>query len=89
MKPFLRDIARPSCGIKDGWLLRYPLESLSSCVERPLKLPIETAIALAGETREEALQIAELVLRDHKPPRISAEPVQQTPPAKFAIAPRY
>ena len=59
---------------QDGWLLRYPLESLSSCEERPLKLPIETAIALAGETREESLQIAELLLRDHKPPELSAEP---------------
>ena len=72
---------------QDGWLLRYPLESLSSCEERPLKLPIETAIALAGETREESLQIAELLLRDHKPPELSDEPpeVQQTPPAKFAM----
>ena len=72
---------------QDGWLLRYPLESLSSCEERPLKLPIETAIALAGETREESLQIAELLLRDHKPPELSDEPpeVQQTPPPKFAM----
>ena len=72
---------------QDGWLLRYPLESLSSCEERPLKLPIETAIALAGATREEPLQIAELLLRDHKPPELSDEPpeVLQTPPAKFAM----
>lgn len=50
-----------------------------------MKLPIETAITLAGETREESLQIAELVLRDHKPPEFPAEPVQQTPTAKFAM----
>jgi hypothetical protein len=71
---------------QDGWLLRYPLECRSLCDER-LKLPIETAVVLAGDTREESLQIAELLLRDHKPPNISAEPtgVQQTPPAKFAM----
>ena len=69
---------------QDGWLLRYPLECRSFSDER-LKLPIETTIALAGETREDSLQIAELLLRGHKPPKHDAEPVQQTPPAKFAM----
>ena len=72
---------------QDGWLLRYPLESLSSCEERPLKLPIETAIALAGETREESLQIAELLLRDHKPSEFPDEPPKCSRlPPKFACA---
>jgi hypothetical protein len=70
---------------EDGWLLRYPLECRSSCEERPLKLPIETTVVLPGETREESLQIAELLLRGHKPPKLPAEPVQETPPAKFAM----
>jgi hypothetical protein len=87
MKPFLRDIARSSCVIKTAGCSDTLFESLSSCEERSLKLPIETAIALAGETREESLQIAELLLRDHKPPEFPDEPpeVQQTPPAKFAM----
>ena len=69
---------------QDGWLLRYPLECRSFSDER-LKLPIETTVALAGKTREESLQIAELLLRGHKPPELPAEPVQQAPPAKFAM----
>ena len=44
------------------------------CEERPLKLPIETTIALARETHEDLLQMAELLLRGHKPPKLSAEP---------------
>ena len=69
---------------QDGWLLRYPLQCRSFCDER-LKLPIETTVALVGKTREDSLQIAELLLRGHKPPELRAEPVQQTPPAKFAM----
>ena len=55
--------------------------------ERPFNLPIETTVALVGETREDSLQIAELLLRGHKPPKIPAEPakVQHTPLAKFAM----
>jgi hypothetical protein len=69
---------------QDGWLLRYPLECRSFSDER-LKLPIETTVALVGKTREDSLQIAELLLRGHKPPKHPAEPVPQAPPAKFAM----
>jgi hypothetical protein len=72
---------------QDGWLLRYPLQGRSFYDERPFNLPIETTVPLVGKTREDSLQMAEFLLRDHKPPKIPAEPaeVQQTPPAKFAM----
>jgi hypothetical protein len=91
MKPFLRNTVRPSFGIKTDGCCDTALEVRSFCDERPFNLPMETTIALAGETREESLEIAELLLRGHKPPKILAEPakVQQTPLAKFAIAPQY
>ena len=60
---------------QDGWLLRYP-QGRSFCDEGPFDLPIETTVSLVGEAREDSLQLAELLLRDHKPPKISAEPAE-------------
>jgi hypothetical protein len=48
---------------------------------------LKATIPLVGETREDSLQIAGLLLHDHKPPKILAEPAteQPTPPTKFAM----
>jgi hypothetical protein len=71
---------------QDGWLLRYPIQDRSLYEEKRFNPPIEATIPLVGETREDSLQIAELLLRDHKPPKILAEPAteQPTPLTKFA-----
>jgi hypothetical protein len=72
---------------QDGWLLRYSIQGRPLYDERRFDPSIETRLPLVGETREDALQIAELFLRDHKPPKISAEPATEepTPPIKFAM----
>ena len=71
---------------QDGWLLRYPIEDRFLYEEKRFNPPIEATILLVSETREDSLQIAELLLRDHKPPKILAEPAteQPTPLTKFA-----
>jgi hypothetical protein len=56
MTPFLAQHRATLVRDEDGWLLRYPLERRSFCEERRFNLPIETAIALAGETRENLLR---------------------------------
>jgi hypothetical protein len=53
----------------DGWLLRYPLAS-SDFHEKHL---VEAKLRIVGETREDALMIAKLILRSHEPPKILAE----------------
>ena len=72
---------------QDGWVLRYPIRGPSIYGERSFNHPIESTLPLVGETREDALQIAELFLRDHKPPTIPTEFATQepTPPLKFAM----
>jgi hypothetical protein len=53
----------------EGWLLRYPLAS-SDLHEKHL---VEAKLRIVGETREDALMIAMLILRSHEPPKILAE----------------
>jgi hypothetical protein len=64
---------------QDGWLLRYPIEDRFLYEEKRFNPPIEATILLVSETREDSLQIAELLLRDHKPPKILAEPATEQP----------
>ena len=46
----------------------------------------EATLPIVGETRKDALMIAELVLRGHEPPEISTQPATEPPPhAKFAM----
>ena len=45
---------------QDGWVLRYPIQGPSIYGERSFNHPIESTLPLVGETREDALQIAEL-----------------------------
>ena len=48
--------------------------------------PFEATLPIVGETRKDALMIAELVLRGHEPPEISTQPATEPPPhAKFAM----
>jgi hypothetical protein len=63
---------------QDAWLLRYPIQDRSLYEEKRFNPPIEATIPLVGETREDSLQIAELLLRDHKPPRSSLSPRQSS-----------
>jgi hypothetical protein len=63
---------------QDGWLLRYPIEDRFLYEEKRFNPPIEATISLVGETREDSLQIAELLLRDHKPHKV-AEPATEQP----------
>ena len=67
----------------DGWLLRNPLAS-GNLHE---KHSFEASLFIVGESRKDALMIAEFVLRAHKPPEIPAEPATEpsSPPAKFAM----
>ena len=46
---------------QDGWLLRYPIQNRSLYEEKRFNSPIEATIPLVGETREDSLQIAELL----------------------------
>jgi hypothetical protein len=64
---------------QDGWLLRYSIKGRPLYDERRFDPSIETTLPLVGETREDALQVAELFLRDHKPPKIPAEPAIEEP----------
>ena len=72
---------------QEGWLLQYPIRGRSTSDEKRANPPIETTLPLVGETREDALQIAELFLRDHNPPKIPTEFATQepAPPLKFAM----
>jgi hypothetical protein len=46
----------------------------------------EVTLPIVGETRKDALMIAELVLRGHEPPEIPTQPATEPPPhAKFAM----
>jgi hypothetical protein len=68
----------------DGWLLRYPLSS-AHLQEQQLG-SFEVTLPIVGETRKDALMIAELVLRGHEPPEIPTRPATEPPPhAKFAM----
>ena len=68
----------------DGWLLRYRLAS-AHLQEQQLD-SFEATLPIVGETRKDALLIAELVLRGHEPPEIPTEPAIEPPPhAKFAM----
>jgi hypothetical protein len=65
-----------------GWLLRYPTST--GDFERRFGL-FEARVPIIGDTRKEALMIAELVLRGHEPIGIPAEPAtERPPPAKSA-----
>jgi hypothetical protein len=48
---------------------------------------VEASLLIIGESRKDALMIAELVLRDHEPPELSTEPTIEPspPPTKFAM----
>jgi hypothetical protein len=68
----------------DGWLLRYRLAS-AHLQEQQLD-SFEATLPIVGETRKDALLIAELVLRGHEPPEIPTQPATEPPPhAKFAM----
>ena len=68
----------------DGWLLRYPLASVN--LHEQQFGSFEATLPIVGETRKDALMIAELVLRGHEPPEISTQPATEPPPhAKFAM----
>jgi len=68
----------------DGWLLRYPLASAHLQEQRFGSF--EATLPIVGETRKDALMIAELVLRGHEPPEIPTESATEPPPhAKFAM----
>jgi hypothetical protein len=62
----------------DGWLLRYPLASVN--LHEPQFGSFEATLPIVGETRNDALMIAELVLRGHEPPEISTQPATEPPP---------
>ena len=47
----------------DGWLLRYPLASVN--LHEQQFDSFEATLPIVGETRKDALMIAELVLRGH------------------------
>ena len=57
----------------DGWLLRNPLAS-GNLHE---KHSFVASLFVVGESRKDALMIAEFVLRAHKPPEIPAEPATE------------
>ena len=69
----------------DGWLLRYPL-ARANLQERHFG-SVEASLLIIGESRKDALMIAELVLRDHEPPELPTEPTIEPspPPTKFAM----
>ena len=68
----------------DGWLLRYPLASVN--LHEQQFGSFEATLPIVGETRKDALMIAELVLRGHEPPDLSTQPATEPPPhAKFAM----
>jgi hypothetical protein len=61
----------------DGWELRYMLSGHYD--ERRFAF-VEATLQIRG-THDDALQIAELVLRDHRPPELPAvEPAAEPPP---------
>jgi hypothetical protein len=62
----------------DGWLLRYPLASVN--LHEQQFGSFEATLPIVGETRKDALMIAELVLRGHEPPEISTQPATEPPP---------
>jgi hypothetical protein len=61
----------------DGWLLRYPLATAHH-QEQQLG-SFEATLPIIGESRKDALMIAEFVLRGHKPPEIQIQPATEPP----------
>ena len=62
----------------DGWLLCYRLAS-AHLQEQQLD-SFEATLPIIGETRKDALMIAEFVLRGHKPPEIPIQLATEPPP---------